>query len=111
MHYFGLLVLFGLGIYGLTLLGLRAYPRVRELKPFVSLVLGVVLAWLANMNMWQGFGIAHLRYAWVGVTLTGIALGGVALFFEALLGFFVGLNRKIEDQAAELEHRDLKRVA
>jgi hypothetical protein len=111
MHFFGLVILFGLGIYALSLLGERTYTRTRELKPLVQLILGVALAWIANINLWTGFSVSHLRADWVGVTITGLALGGVAFFFDAVVGFFAGLHRKIEDQAAQLEHTDLKRVA
>lgn len=111
MHFFGLVLLFGLGIYALSLLGQRAYSRIRELKPLVQLVLGVALAWIANINLWTGFSISHLRADWIGVTITGLALGGIAFFFDAVVGFVAGLERKVEDQAAQLEHGDLKRIA
>ncbi len=111
MHFFGLVLLFGLGIYALSLLGQRAYTKTREFKPLTQLVLGVAFAWIANLNLWTGFSVGQLRADWIGVTITGLALGGIAFFFDAVIGLFAGLDRKIEDQATQLEHSDLKRVA
>lgn len=111
MHFFALLLFVSFGVLALTHLGERGYRRLREVRAFVAGAWGVGIAWLANLNLWTGWGIAHLRYAWVGVTLTGIALGGAALMLSAILGFFVGLYRKFDDQADQIEHDGLRRVA
>ncbi len=71
---------------------------------------GVGLAWLADFNMWTGWNVAHLRYEWVGVTLTGVALGGTAVLFYAVAGFFAGLYRKFDDEAEQIERQQLSRV-
>jgi hypothetical protein len=113
VHFFALFLFFSFGVMGLTMLGERAYHRVREGRAAVALAWGVALAWLANLNLWTGWSISSLRYGWVGVTLTGLAVGGSALLLHAILGFFAGLHRKFDDQAAELERSqgDLRRVA
>jgi hypothetical protein len=71
---------------------------------------GVALAWLANLNMWAGWHITNLRDEWVGVTLTGIALGGTAVLLYALVCFFAGLFRKFDDEAEQIERHQLTRV-
>ncbi|HET9092976.1 MAG TPA: hypothetical protein VFN50_11235 [Acidimicrobiales bacterium] len=111
MHFFALFLFFSLGVMAISMLGERMYRRVREIRPFLMGGWGVGLAWLANLNMWNGWSIGGLRYAWVGVTLTGLAIGGTALFVHALLGFFAGLNRKFDDQAEQMEKTELRRVA
>ncbi len=111
MHFFAVFLFFSLGVMGLTMLGERGYRKLREGRAFMACGWGVGLAWLANLNMWASWGITNLRYEWVGVTLTGIAIGGTALFAHAILGFFAGLHRKLDDQAEQLERGELRRVA
>ncbi|MDA8070518.1 MAG: hypothetical protein M0Z82_02720 [Actinomycetota bacterium] len=113
MHFFALFLFFAFGVMGLTMLGERLYRRLREGRAFVSLGWGVGLAWLANSSMWSGWAIGGLRYDWVGVTVTGLALGGSALLLHGVLGFFAGLHRKFDDQAEQLERSEpeLRRIA
>lgn len=111
MYFFGLFLLFSTGVMALTMLGERGYRRLGEARPFASGAWGVGLAWLANLNMWQAWNVSGLRWSWVGVTITGLALGGVALVFHSLVGFFVGLHRKLDDQAEQIERTELRRIA
>ena len=103
VHYLAVFLFVSFGVVALTMLGERLYGALREMRAFTAAGWGVALAWLANLNMWLGWGIPHLRYAWVGITLTGIALGGTALLTYALFGFFFGLRRKLDDEAEQLE--------
>ncbi len=111
MHFFAVFLFLSFGVMALTMLGERGYRRMREGRPFLAAGLGVGLAWLANFDMWSGWGVANLRYGWVGTTLTGIALGGTALVAYALIGFLLGLRRKVDDQAEQIERTELRRVA
>ena len=111
MHFFATFLFLSLGVMGLTMLGERGYRRLREGRPFLAGALGIGLAWLANFNMWTGWGIGNLRYDWVGVTLTGLALGGTAVVAHALVSFFTGLHRKFNDQAEQIEQTQLRRIA
>jgi hypothetical protein len=110
MRFLALFVFLSLGVTALTMLGERASRRLREVRPFLAMAWGVALAWLANVNMWAGWHIADLRYNWVGVTLTGVAIGGTAVLLYALWGFFAGLYRKFDDEAEQIERRELSRV-
>ncbi len=111
MHFFGLLVMIALGIYALEVLGSKYYKGAAEARPLVSLILGLVFAWVANINLWTGWTVANLRADWIGVTLTGFALGGLALLADAVIGFFAGLHRMYEDRAEHIERTELKRIA
>ncbi|ACU53765.1 hypothetical protein Afer_0819 [Acidimicrobium ferrooxidans DSM 10331] len=111
MHVLGLTVLVALGIWIIVALGARWYRSAVEARSLVALVLGVVVAWLANIDLWRLWSLPDLRYGWVGVTLTGLALGGLALLWDGVIGLVSGLYRKVEDEAETLERRDLKRVA
>jgi hypothetical protein len=72
---------------------------------------GIGLAWAADFNMWNGWEL-HIRAAWIGVTLTGLTLGGIAYFWDEILSFFAGLVRKYNDEADALEmERELRRIA
>jgi hypothetical protein len=111
MRFFAVFLFLSFGVMALTMLGERGYRRLREGRPFLAGAWGVGVAWLANLNIWTGWNVGNLRYAWVGVTLTGIALGGTALVSHALVSFFTGLHRKFDDQAEQLERSELRRVA
>lgn len=111
MEVFAILALFGLGLAVLTTVAYRYVERAREYWGLVAVGLGVGLAWLADLNMWRSWGI-DVREPWVGVTLTGLALAGVAYFWREILGFFAGLERKYNDEAEAIEKsQGLRRVA
>jgi hypothetical protein len=111
MHFFAVFLFLSFGVMALTMLGERGYVRLREGRPFLAGAWGIALAWLANFNMWTGWNVGHLRYAWVGVTLTGLAVGGASLVTHNLVSFFAGLHRKFNDQAEQIEQTELRRIA
>jgi uncharacterized membrane protein len=102
MEIFAVMAFFGLGLSVLVMVAHRA---------LVAIAFGVGLAWLADLNMWKLWGVP-VREPWIGVTLTGLALAGAAYFWTEILGFFRGLERKYNDEAAALEKdRGLRQVA
>ncbi len=111
MHYFGVFLFLALGVMALTMFGERLNRRLREGLSLMAGGWGIGLAWLANFNMWSGWHIGAVRYSWVGITLTGLALGGTALFAHSIVGFFAGLHRKFDDEAEHIEKTELRRVA
>jgi hypothetical protein len=110
MHFFAVILFMSLGVMGLTMLAERGTRRYREGRAVIAGGLGIGLAWLANLNMWTSWNISNLRYDWVGVTLTGVAIGGGALLLYGIFGFFAGLHRKLDDQAEQLENTELRQV-
>ena len=110
MRFFAVFMFLSLSVMGLTILGDRLVQRRPDVRAFLAGSWGVALAWLANFNMWTGWHIGDLRYDWVGVTLTGVALGGTAIALHAIVRFFTGLHRKFDDQAEQLERQELGHV-
>jgi hypothetical protein len=111
METFAVMAFFGLGLSVLVMLGHRYLAFVREGWALVTIAFGIGLAWLADLNMWNLWGVP-VREPWIGVTLTGLALAGVAYFWTEILGFFRGLERKYNDEAAAIEKdRGLRQVA
>jgi hypothetical protein len=111
MDVFAILVLFGLGIAGLLMVAYRFLDFAHEFRAIVAVGLGVGLAWVADLNMWSLWELP-VRDTWIGVTITGVALAGIALFWHHILGYVAGLERKHNDEAAALEKTEgLRRVA
>jgi len=111
MTFFAVFLFSAFGVVALTSLGSRVVRRYPELRVAASIFWGVGLAWLANLNMWTSWHVGNLRYRWVGVTLTGIALAGTALVLAAATGAVAGLHRKLEDEAKQIESTELRRIA
>ena len=112
MDVFAVLVLFGLGIYGLLMIGDRFVDLAREVRAVVAVGIGVGLGWLADLNMWQLWEFL-VRDGWIGVTLTGVALAGIAQFWHYLLGYFAGLGPEVQRRGPRpsRETQGLRRVA
>ena len=115
MYILGIAVLLGLGVMCIArcvdpLLRLFGGPVSRALHPLAELALGIGLAWAVNFNLWALWHIP-MRADWVAVTLTGVALGGIAQFFTELLAMFSGLGSKLHDEAETIERPKLERAA
>jgi hypothetical protein len=111
METFAVMAFLGLGLAVLVMLGHRYVTLAREGWALVAIAFGIGLSWLADFDMWKLWGL-HVREPWIGVTLTGLALAGVAYFWTEILGFFRGLERKYNDEAEVLEKdRGLRQVA
>lgn len=104
--------LFGLGVTAaLAFLERPVLRMAPELWGVAGVVIGVALAWLARLNMWELWGLP-VRAEWIGITLTGVALGGIAFGFQQILGLVTALHRKVEDEAATIERTEgLRQVA
>ena len=102
METFAVMAFFGLGLSVLVMLAHRYATVTREGWALVTIVFGIGLAWLADLNMFSLWDVP-VREPWIGVTLTGLALAGVAYFWTEILGFFRGLERKYNDEAEVLE--------
>jgi hypothetical protein len=116
MHVFGIALLFGLGVMCLARWVERPLARLGDrvhvsVYPLLEVAIGIGLAWAVDFNLWNLWHVP-MRADWVAVTLTGVALGGIAQFFTEILTTFSGLGRKLHDEAETIEHPGgLQRVA
>jgi hypothetical protein len=82
-----------------------------EITAFALAALGVGAAWLIDLDLFGLLAVAA-RDSAIGVTVTGLMIGGAAYFWQEILGFFAGPSRKLGDEAATLEKSEqLRRVA
>ncbi len=111
MYGFGMVALLGLAVLAVGAIGYRYLAIAREFWALLLVGLGIGAAWLANFDLFGIWGMPVRGHA-IAVTLTGLALGGVAYFWKAILEFFAGISRKFTDEARTLEReQNLRRVA
>ncbi len=111
MYVFATVVLLGLAVWALSMIGERVFSLAAEFWAAAFVILGIGAAWLAGFNLFQLWGI-DVRAGWIGVTLSGVAMGGVAYFWREAIGLLSSLFRKYTDQAEEIERQHgLRRVA
>jgi hypothetical protein len=111
MFAFAMMALLGLAVLSVTAIAGRYVSIAAEVRALVLAALGVGAAWLINLDLFGALGIA-IRHDAIGVTVTGLMIGGAAYFWQEILGFFAGLTRKLGDEAATLEKSEqLRRVA
>src|SRR5579884_2486485 len=110
MYGLGLLALFGLAVYAVAVVADRYVSLARELLAGVYVLLGIGAAWLANFDLFKAWAMPA-RQPWIGVTITGAAIGALALAARAAGAFVSGLERKFRDEAEVIEQTELRRVA
>lgn len=111
MFAFALMALLGLAVLAVTAIVSRYLPISAEIRAFTLAALGVGAAWLIDLDLFAVLDVAT-RDSAIGVTLTGLMIGGAAYFWQEILAFFTGLARKLGDEAATLEKSEhLHRVA
>lgn len=104
MFPFALALFVGLGIAVLVMIFDRWLSRALELWALVMAAVGVGVAWIADFNMATLWGI-DFRAEWIGITLTGLVLGGMAMLWREILSLVGGLYRKVADEAEEIERQ------
>jgi hypothetical protein len=111
MFPFALALFIGLGVTALAMIFDRWLSLATEWWSLVLVVVGVAIAWIAGFNMAELWSI-DMRADWIGITLTGLVIGGFALFWRESLGLIGSVFRKVADEAASLEREhDLRRIA
>jgi uncharacterized membrane protein len=111
MYIFAIVVLLGLAVTGVSMIMARFVSMATELWALLLIALGVGAAWLADFSMFTAWGVP-VREDWIGITMTGLAVGGFAAAWYVVLRLFKGLERKYNDEAASFEReKGLRRVA
>jgi hypothetical protein len=111
MYVLGIAALLGLGAFALAMIVDRYLSIAPEFWATVLVGLGIGAAWLADFNVFQHWGI-EVRADWIGVTLTGLMIGGIALAYRGVGRLLSVFSRKIADEAETLEQeKSLRRVA
>lgn len=110
MYVFAIALLLGLAVAIVAAFGERYLNKIPELRALVLVGLGIAAAWATGFNVWALWGISA-RAGWLGTTLTGVMLGGVAEIWHALFGLSFGLLRKVTDEATTMERTQGLRAA
>ena len=110
MYVFGIAVLLALGAFTVALFADRLLSIAHEFWAFVLVGFGIGLAWLADFDIFRLWNIG-VREDWIGVTLTGLMIGGMAYVFHGAFHLGSVFTRKVADEAETLETQQLKRVA
>ena len=107
MYVFGIALLLGLAVMVVAAIGERYLLRINEFRALVLVVLGIGAAWATGFDLWSLWGISS-RSGWLGTTLTGVILGGIAYAWHVILTLFSGVSRKVTDEAATMEQTQLR---
>ena len=107
MYAFGIAVLLGLAVMVVAAIGERYLLRINEFRAVVLVGLGIGAAWVVGFDLWAQWGMDS-RAGWLGTTLTGIILGGIAYAWHVILTLFSGVSRKVTDEAATMEQTQLR---
>lgn len=111
MYVFAIAALLGLGAFGLATFAHRYLSMAREAWAMVLVALGVSAAWLVDFNVFRLWSI-DAREGWIGVTLSGLMIGGLGLACRGIAHLAEVLIRMIEDEAETIEKDNgLRRVA
>lgn len=107
MYAFGIAVLLGLAVMVVAAIGERYLLRINEFRAVVLVGLGIAAAWATGFDLWSLWGISS-RAGWLGTTLSGVILGGIAYAWHVILTLFAGVSRKVTDEAATMEQSQLR---
>lgn len=103
MHIFALSLSLGLVALLVGRWVTRMLPEaIQRFEGVAFMALGLLLAWLADFNVWNAWSV-QVREHWVGIVLTGLGIGGLAMVWGELMGFVHGIARKSNDEAEVIE--------
>ena len=111
MYAFGMMVLMALAVYAVASVVNRYVEVAREFIAATNVLLGLGAAWLTKMDLYRMWSLP-VRSAWIGTTMSGIAIGGLAMMWRESIAFMAGLERKFHDEAETMERAEgFRRVA
>jgi hypothetical protein len=109
MYVFATVVLLGLAIAKLVDLFTESAELSRGVRSIIGIGFGLVAAFVTDYSPFAGWGVAF-RAEWVHLTMTGLALAGVAALWHEVLDLIGSYARRSADEATEIESR-MRRVA
>jgi hypothetical protein len=109
MYVFATVILLGLAIAKVVDLFTQSADLSRGVRTALSIVLGLVTAFVADYSPFAQWGIP-LRAEWVHLVMTGLTIAGVAALWHEVLDFVGSYARRSNDEATEIESR-MHRVA
>lgn len=109
MYVFGLTMLLGIAIFVVERF-VERWIRWPEVWAIVAVALGVGVAWILHYDIFSDWGLSS-RAGWLGVTASGVILGGVAEFWHMASRVAVGTIRKLNEQAAPTEVHNLREAS
>ena len=111
MYVFAIAALLGLGVFALAMFGNRFVSLAYEFWAVVLVGFGIGAAWLADFDVFELWGIG-VREPWIGITLTGLMIGGLGLVYRSVAHLAGMFARKVGDEAETIEkEKNLRRVA
>jgi hypothetical protein len=110
MHVFAIALLMGLAVMVVAAIGERYLLKITEFRALILAGLGIGAAWVTDFDIWSLWGIST-RADWLGTTLTGVIIGGIAYAWHVILTLFSGVSRKVTDEAATMEKSQGLRAA
>jgi TctA family transporter len=111
MYGLGLVLLTALAVFAIASIVNRYLEIAREFIAATHVLLGIGAAWLAKMDLFSMW-TTPARGPWIGMTLTGVAIGGAAMVWRESVAFMSGLERKFHDEAESIERAEgIRRVA
>lgn len=100
MYVFLMILLMGLVIKKLVDFG-GFFDMPKAARLLTAMILGIVAAYLFDLNMFKAFAI-EIRSG-MGLVATGLAFGAVAGVWHDMLSWLESHNRKVVDEAIQLE--------
>lgn len=109
MYVFATVLLLGLAIAKLVDLFTASAEVSRAVRGVVAIGIGIVTAFVTDYSPFAQWGVP-LRAEWVHITMTGLALAGIAAVWQEVLDLVSSYARRSADEATEIESR-MRRVA
>jgi hypothetical protein len=110
MYVFAIMLIIGLAVATLAKVVERFLVRLPEVRAGLMLVLGIAVAWIADLNVFALWDMP-LREYWMEIGATGLMLGGLGVAWYEFIGYFGGLMRKVQDEALTIEKTENLRIA
>jgi uncharacterized membrane protein YedE/YeeE len=108
MYVFAMTLLLGIGIFVVERF-VERWLRWPEVWALVGVALGIAVAWILHYDVFRDWSLGS-RAGWLGVTTSGIILGGVAEFWHVASRVVIGGMRR-HDPTVDAEVHNLREAS